>query len=122
MQVREYYDKNTATDPQFSEPNRFSFTHIKVKTAQEANSVKARLLANEAIDKLAKELSTASDAQNGGVVKKNSQMMLERQYGKEFADALATASEGMVIGPIKVQDGFEGGTSRRQTRLESKTV
>ena len=118
-QAREYYDKNKTTDPQLSEPNRFSFTHIKVKTAQEANSVKKRLLANEDIDKLAKELSTAPDAKNGGSVKKAPQMMLERQYSKEFADALANASEGMIIGPIKVQDGFE--VARHEGKLVSKT-
>jgi len=117
-QMREYYDKNKTTDPQLSEPNRFSFTHIKVKTAEEANSVKKRLLANEPIATLAKELSTAPDAKNGGAVKKAPQMMLERQYGKEFADAMANASEGMVIGPIKVQDGFE--VARHEGKLASK--
>ena len=117
-QVREYYDKNKAADPQLSEPNRFSFTHIKVKTAQEANSIKTRLLANENIDTLAKELSTAPDAKNGGAVKKAPQMMLERQFGKEFTDAIAKASEGMVIGPIKVQDGFE--VARHEGKLASK--
>jgi parvulin-like peptidyl-prolyl isomerase len=117
-QVKEYYEKNKTTDPQLSEPNRFSFMHIKVKTAQEANSVKARLLANEDVDKLAKELSMAPDAKNGGAVKKAPQMMLERQYGKEFADALANGSEGMVIGPIKSQDGFE--VVRHEGKLASK--
>jgi peptidyl-prolyl cis-trans isomerase C len=117
-QVREYYDKNKTTDQQLSEPNRFSFTHIKVKTAEEANSVKKRLLANEDIEKLVKELSTAPDAKNGGMVKKAPQMMLERQYNKEFVNALAAGSEGMVIGPIKVQDGFE--VVRHEGKLASK--
>jgi parvulin-like peptidyl-prolyl isomerase len=117
-QVKEYYEKNKTTDPQLSEPNRFSFTHIKVKTADEANAVKKRLLANEDIDKLAKELSIAPDGKNGGSVKKTPQMMIERQYGKEFADALANGSEGMILGPIKVQDGFE--VVRHEGKLAAK--
>lgn len=117
-QVKEYYEKNKTTDPQLSEPNRFSFTHIRLKTIAEANAVKTRLLANEDIDKLAKELSTAPDGKNGGAVKKSPQMMLERQFGKEFVDALANGSEGMVIGPIKVQDGFE--VARHEGKLASK--
>lgn len=117
-QVREYYDQNKTTDPQLYEPNKFSFTHIKVKTVEEANAIKKRLLANEDIDKLAKELSIAPDGKNGGAVKKTPQTAIERQYGKEFSAALAAGSEGMIIGPVKVQDGFE--IARHEGKLAAK--
>ncbi|MDO8304141.1 MAG: peptidyl-prolyl cis-trans isomerase [Sedimentisphaerales bacterium] len=117
-QVRKYYDENKTTDPQLSEPDRFSFTHIKVKTAEEANSIKKRFLENENIEKMAKELSIAPDGKTGGSVKKLPQAMIERQYGGAFVNALANASEGMIIGPIKVQDGFE--VARHEGKLASK--
>jgi peptidyl-prolyl cis-trans isomerase C len=117
-EVREYYEKNKNTDPQLSEPNRLSFAHVKTKTAEEANAVKKRIEAGEDIEKIAKELSTAADAKNGGSVKKAPQQMVERQYSKEFADALLAASEGKIVGPISVRDGFE--VARHEGKLSSK--
>jgi peptidyl-prolyl cis-trans isomerase C len=105
--VREYYEKNKYSDPQLFEPNRFSFTHIRTATAQEANAVKKRIESGEDIEGIAKEVSIAPDARNGGVVKKLPESMLLQQYGKAFVDALKASSEGQVIGPIKTNDGYE---------------
>jgi peptidyl-prolyl cis-trans isomerase C len=116
--VREYYDKNKDTDPLLKDPLRLSFTHIKTKTLEEANSVKKRIEAGEDIEMLAKQLSKAPDAKNGGVVKRFPLTVLEQEYGKEFADALTAASEGKIIGPIKVRDGFE--VARHEGKLAAK--
>jgi len=116
-QVQEYYEKNKSSDPMLSEPNRFSFTHVRVKTQAEANDLLAKIKAGGDIGALAKEFSTAPDAKNSGAVKKMPQMAIVSQYSDEFAKALADASEGQLIGPIKVQDGYE--IARHEGKLSS---
>jgi peptidyl-prolyl cis-trans isomerase C len=118
--VREYYEKNKETDSQLSEPVRLSFTHIGVKTLDEANSVIKRIKAGEDIDKIAKEVSIARDAKTGGMVKKLPLAAVEMQYGKEFADALLSASEGQIMGPVKTREGFE--IARHEGKLSAKVL
>ena len=105
--IREFYEKNKNTDSQLFEPNRLSFAHVRTKTAEEANSVKKRIEAGEALEMLAKELSIAPDAKKGGTVKKLPEPIVNQQYGQDFLDAFNGASEGEVFGPVKMKDGYE---------------
>jgi len=119
-QVQEYYEKNKNSDPTLSEPNRFSFTHIKVKTQAEANDLLTKIKAGGDIGELARKFSIAPDATYSGSVKQLPQIGVISQYGDEFAKALESASEGQVIGPIKVQDGFE--IARHEGKLSSSVI
>jgi hypothetical protein len=118
QQMQEYYDKNKDTDPSLSEPNRYSFTHVQVKTMAEANDVLTKAKAGGDMNKFAKELSKASDAAQNGVVKKMPEQRLQYQYGQDFVKAISAASEGQVIGPIATKDGFE--VVRHEGKLASK--
>jgi hypothetical protein len=117
--VYEYYEKNKAADPQLGTPLRFSFTHVRTKTIEEANAVKKRIAAGEEIANIAREFSIDSDAKKGGALKQAPQAMVEDQFGKAFADALAASSEGGIIGPVAVSGGFE--VARHEGRLAAKT-
>jgi hypothetical protein len=57
------------------------------------------------INQLAKELSTASDAQKGGKANKFQENTIKSRFGDEFLAALLNATEGQLIGPIKNKDG-----------------
>ena len=118
--IHEYYEKNKATDPQFSEPNKFSFTHIRVKTIAEANTVANRIKAGEEPSAIAKALSIAPDAKNGGIVKKAPQPNLYRMFGADFAKAIETGSEGQIIGPVAVNGEFE--VARFEGKLSAKAI
>ena len=107
-QVLEYYEKNKTTDPQLSEPLRFSFTHIRVKTLEDANAVIKRLEKKEEPAALAKKLSTAPDAQtSSGVIRKADENLIKNVYGEAFLDALKAVSEGKIIGPIPYAGEYE---------------
>ena len=118
QKLQEYYDQNKNTDVSLSEPNRYSFTHIQVKTSAEANDIIAKAKAGADMSKLAKELSKASDAAQNGAVRKMPEQRLQYQYGQDFIKALSTASEGQVIGPIATKDGFE--VVRHEGKLAAK--
>jgi foldase protein PrsA len=119
-EIKDYYEKNKDKDQQMQEPNRFSFTHIKVKTAAEANSIIARIKAGEDPAEIAKKLSTAPDAKEGGAVRKAPQMQLKYQYGDEFVKALSDANEGQVIGPISVRGEYE--VARHEGKLSARVL
>ena len=60
------------------------------------------------INELAKELSTYSDAQQGGVVDKQSYSTVRRFFGTPFFETLLTAKEGDLIGPAHIRgDTYE---------------
>jgi parvulin-like peptidyl-prolyl isomerase len=64
-----------------------------------------RLEQGEDINELAKKLSVAYDAQDGGIVVKLDKDRVGIRYGKEFLDALLNATEGKIIGPVKNESG-----------------
>lgn len=100
-QVKKYYDKNKDTDLSLKDPMFLSFSHVVVNTLETAEEVLKRLNKGEDINELAKELSVAYDAQQGGTVVKLRKDSVGLRYGKEFLDALLNATEGQIIGPIK---------------------
>jgi peptidyl-prolyl cis-trans isomerase C len=118
-EIHEYYEKNKNTDPQLFEPNRLSFCHIKTKTLEDANAIMKRIEAGDNMQTIAKEQSFATDAATGGLVRRLPQAVVERQYGKEFTQALLASSEGKIIGPIKVPDGYYE-IARHEGKLSAK--
>ncbi|HVL98326.1 MAG TPA: peptidylprolyl isomerase [Egibacteraceae bacterium] len=93
-QVAEEYERSYGTA---------SARHILVETEEQAQQVLARLEAGEDFGALAQELSTdPSAAQNAGDL---------GQFGRgdmvpEFADAVFSAEEGQIVGPVQTQFGF----------------
>jgi hypothetical protein len=105
QQIKEYYDKNKDTDKSLWNPMLLSFSHITVNDLGTAIRVIKRLEQGEDINELAKKLSVAYDAQDGGIVVKLDKDRVGIRYGKEFLDALLNATEGKIIGPVKNESG-----------------
>lgn len=105
--VNDYYSKNKDTDPRLSEPERFSFTHLLVKTLDEAQAALAKVKAGEDIGALARQLSKSPDAASGGAMKKMPASYVQMRYGKEVYAALAAGQDGQLLGPVQTKDGFE---------------
>jgi len=106
-EVSDYYNQNKDTDPRFSEPERISFTHILLKTLDEANAAQEKVKAGEDMGALARQLSKSFDAAIGGAAKNLAANFVKMRYGKEVYDVLADAKEGQLLGPVKTRDGFE---------------
>lgn len=104
-QVLDYYQKNKDTDPALKEPRRFSFSHIKTKTLREAQALIQRINQGAGINDLIQEPSAADDTKEGEKVQKLVENLVRARYGQKFLDALLAASEGAIIGPIKLRDG-----------------
>lgn len=105
IQVKKYYDENKDTDQGLQEPMYLSFSHIALESSEDAEKVLKRLQKGEDINELAKTLSKANDAKNGGRALKYQERTVEARYGKEFLDALLAAEEGQLIGPIANKKG-----------------
>lgn len=103
-QVRDYYDKNRDADQTLTHPLRFTFSHIKVRTLDNARATMKRIEQGEDFNALAKEVSVARDAGQGGTLEQLPQSLVLRQYGKELSDALLAADKGAVIRPFKQRD------------------
>ncbi|MCX5632919.1 MAG: peptidyl-prolyl cis-trans isomerase [Phycisphaerae bacterium] len=103
--VRKYYEQNKETDPALREPTFLSFSHITVSSLPEAEAVLKKINEGNDINQLARELSTASDAQKGGKANKFQENTVKSRFGDEFLAALLNATEGQLIGPIKDKDG-----------------
>ncbi|MGB8227038.1 MAG: peptidyl-prolyl cis-trans isomerase [Sedimentisphaerales bacterium] len=103
--VRKYYEQNKETDPTLREPTFLSFSHITVSSLPEAEAVLKKINEGNDINQLARELSTASDAQKGGNANKFQENTIKSRFGDEFLAALLNATEGQLIGPIKNKDG-----------------
>lgn len=101
QQVRKYYDETKQTDPTLTEPMYLSFSHITLNSLEDANAAIKRINAGEDINKLAGELSVASDAQKEGRVEKYQENAVKSRFGEEFLAALLNATEGQIIGPVK---------------------
>jgi len=103
--VRKYYEQNKETDPTLKEPIFLSFSHITLNSLPEAEAVLKKINEGNDINQLAKELSTAPDAQKGGKANKFQENTIKSRFGDEFLAALLNATEGQLIGPIKNKDG-----------------
>jgi len=106
-EVADYYSKNKDTDPRLSEPERISFTHLLLKTQDEAQAALAQVKAGGDLRALARQLSKSFDAALGGVAQNLAVPFVKMRYSREVYDALAEAREGQVLGPIKTREGFE---------------
>jgi parvulin-like peptidyl-prolyl isomerase len=103
--VLAYYDKNKFTDVRLSRPGNVTFSHVRTKTLEEANSALTRIKRGENINDLARRVSIYDDAARGGVVRRHMYRRVEKSFGKDFLKAITTAKEGGLIGPIKMKDG-----------------
>lgn len=103
--VRKYYEQNKEADPALREPTFLSFSHITVSSLPEAEAVLKKINEGNDINQLARELSTASDAQKGGKANKFQENTVKSRFGDEFLAALLNVTEGQLIGPIKDKDG-----------------
>lgn len=116
-----YYEKNKDTDSRLRRPGYLSFSHIRTKTLEEAQSALERIKAGEDINTLAKELSIHDDAKKGGVAKKYMYKRVKDRFGVKFFEALAAAEEGELIGPIKAKgDAYE--VARQTGKIEPKPI
>lgn len=107
-QALDYYQKNKDTDPALKEQRRFSFSHIRTKTLREAQALIQRINQGAGINALIQESSAADDAKEGEKVQKLMEDLVRARYGQKFLDALLAASEGAIIGPVKLRDGSYG--------------
>jgi peptidyl-prolyl cis-trans isomerase C len=104
-EVHKYYEENKETDLSLKEPMYLSFSHITLNSLEEAEAALKRINAGEDINVLAKELSTASDAQRGGKANKFQENTVRSRFGSDFLNALLNATEGQITGPVKNKDG-----------------
>jgi len=106
-EVKDYYDKNKLTDPYIYIPAVYGFSHIRVRTLREANNVIKFLKAGEDFNELAKKVSIADDAREGGRIDRKGPNLIRKNYGQAFLEALDKALVGQVIGPVPVDDYYE---------------
>jgi len=114
--LKAYYEETKTTDPRLSSPALFSFSHIKTKTAEDAQKVLERIKAGEDMNSLAIELSIHPDGKIGGSIKKMDSATIQRVYGAKLNESLLAAKEGELIGPVKNDDG-----TYEVARLDNKT-
>jgi len=114
--LKAYYEETKTTDPRLSSPALFSFSHIRTKTAEDAQKALERIKAGEDMNSLARELSIHPDGKTGGAVKKTDSATIQRVYGAKLNEALLAAKEGELIGPVKNDDG-----TCEVARLDNKT-
>ncbi len=117
--VTKYYEENKEKDPSLKTPLYLSFSHVQTNTLAEAEDVRKRIEAGENINELAKELSVAKDAKKGGKAAKYQEKTVKGRFSEEFLVAFNKASEGEIIGPIKVKnDKYE--VARHEGKRRSK--
>lgn len=104
--LKEYYEENKATSIMLKEPMMLSFSHVTVKSRKEADEVLGRVKAGEDIGELAKELSVDSDSEKAGAVRRQQERSIKSKFGDELLAALLEVSEGDIVGPVKVKQGF----------------
>lgn len=116
-----HYEKRKVSDLKLMEPGSLSFSHIRTEGLKDAEAALQRIKAGEDINELAKELSTYSDAQKGGVVDKQPYNTVRRFFGTPFFETLLTAKEGDLIGPAHIRgDTYE--IAIFKSRVEPKTL
>lgn len=114
--ILQYYEQRKKIDYRLKVLPKFTFSHIAVKSIEQAREIRTKIEAGADINKLAKQLSLAADAKNGGKVTGMAQNMVQMRYGLSLVNALMEASAGDIIGPVGGQKGtFE------VARLDSKT-
>ncbi|MBW8000515.1 MAG: hypothetical protein FVQ80_00645 [Planctomycetes bacterium] len=105
-EIKNFYEAKKGKSKMLTEPGKLSFSHIRTKTLEQAQEVIKRIKAGEDINELAKEISIHNNSQRGGWIDKYAYKVVGDVYGKKFYKALLAASEGGLIGPIKVSGGF----------------
>lgn len=103
----DYYEKNKETDRRLKAPLTLSFSHVKTNTLQEAETALERIKNGADINTLARELSIHRDAKNGGKQRNKRTRVIKRFFGPKILEFLLEASKGDMIGPVKVDDGYE---------------
>jgi len=120
-EISAYYEKNKQTEPGLRQQGYLSFTHVRTKTLEEAQDVLEKIKAGDNINELARKLSIYRDAKRGGVVEKHTYRTVEGSFGSDFFEAIKTAKDGELIGPIKVRNaGYE--VARKESRIEPKAL
>ena len=119
-QMREYYGQNKETDLRINEPPKLSFTHVASKTLEQSQAILDRVEAGEDIAALAKELSIDYDKRKSGAAKNVTEPNIKRRFGADFLNAILQATEGDIIGPVKVMVGRGKGERYEVARLDGK--
>ena len=104
--IRNYYEETKSFSSQIKDPPRYSFSHIRTRTLEEAQDALQRIEQGENINKLAMELSVYHDAKTGGTVENLTERAVKTTYGQEFLKALQEAKAGDLIGPFKTRNDF----------------
>jgi len=107
--AQEYYEQNKDRDYRLSRPGSISFSHVRTRTLEQAQSVLNRIKAGEKIEALARELSIHPDRATGGIAEKFSLRKTESAFGDDFVEAIRAANQGELVGPIELEDeqGYE---------------
>ncbi len=114
--ISQYYEQRKKIDSRLKVLPKFTFSHIVVKSIEQAREIRTKIEGGADINELAKQLSLAPDAKNGGKVTGMAQNMVQMRYGSALVNSLKEASAGDIIGPVGGQKGtFE------VARLDSKT-
>jgi len=104
-EIHQYYDDNL---DKFTRPFRADVRHIRVAEREVAEQVLQEAKAPDAkFVELVKAYSTAKDKRQGGRIGSGYYGVLEKQLGKEAAEAIKQASEGSILGPFASEEGFE---------------
>lgn len=114
--VVQYYEQRKKIDFRLKVLPKFTFSHIAVKSIEQAREIRTKIEGGADINELAKQFSLSADARNGGKVTGMAQNMIQMRYGLSLTNALMEASMDDIIGPVGGQKGtFE------VARLDNKT-
>ncbi|HUW18110.1 MAG TPA: peptidyl-prolyl cis-trans isomerase [Sedimentisphaerales bacterium] len=113
-----YYQQNKNTDPRLAQPGYLTFAHVRTRTLEEAQDVLNKIKAGEDISELAKKVSVAEDGRRGGMVRKYMYSAVERRYGAKFLEAITSAKENDLVGPVEVDKagGYEVAIKKGQIK------
>jgi len=101
--AKEYYDANTAKYTE--KPNTIHLAHILTKTQEEAIKAKSRVDKGEAFDKVAKEMSTDTVAnEKGGDLGEVN--YVDSGFDETFMKAALAMKPGTISTPVKTQFGY----------------
>lgn len=103
--IKKYYEENKEQDPMLKQPQTYTFTHIHTETVKAGRDAIERIKQGEEMADVARDVSTARDAQRGGVMQKIDERQLQARLGKEVYTAVTSAPPGDIVGPITARGG-----------------
>ena len=121
-EVKEYYEENKDTADNLRMPEMITFSHVRTRTLEEAESARKRIEDGEKINDLAGELSVHADAAAGGRLERQVPGGIRRDFGRHFLDTVWKAEEGELLGPIKVAGGLAYEIVLLETHTESRPL